>query len=66
MTYHWKAFNEGYNFALDLIAIEGLHTKLWGPKVIRILVVGILGLPLGSFGIKSHLDVTLVERCRVY
>jgi hypothetical protein len=33
---HWKAFNEGYNFALDLISIEGLHTKLWAPKVVGI------------------------------
>ncbi len=32
VTYHWKAFNEGYNFVLDLISIRGLHTKLWGPK----------------------------------
>jgi hypothetical protein len=24
----WKALNEGYNFALDLISIEGLHAKL--------------------------------------
>jgi len=27
-TYQWKALNEGYNFSLDLISIEGLHTKL--------------------------------------
>jgi hypothetical protein len=27
-TYRWKAFNEGYNFALDLTSIKGLHTKL--------------------------------------
>jgi hypothetical protein len=25
VTYHWKALDEGYNFALDLIAIEGFH-----------------------------------------
>jgi hypothetical protein len=28
-TYHWKALDKGYNFALDLISIEGLHTKSW-------------------------------------
>jgi hypothetical protein len=32
-TYHWKALDEGYNFALDLIPIGGLHTKLWPQKV---------------------------------
>jgi hypothetical protein len=31
-TYFWKAFNEGYNFALYLIAIWGLHAKLCAPK----------------------------------
>jgi hypothetical protein len=30
---------------LDLILIKGLHTKLWAPKVARVLAVGILGLP---------------------
>jgi len=41
----WKALDEGYNFASDLIAIGGLHTKLWGSKVAGI---PISGLPLGS------------------
>jgi hypothetical protein len=27
-TYHWKALEEGYNFASDLIPIVGFHTKL--------------------------------------
>jgi len=27
-TYSWKAFNEGYNFSLELTSIGGLHTKL--------------------------------------
>jgi len=40
---HWKAFNKGYNFALDLISIKGLHTKLWAPKVVS--------LKFGNFGI---------------
>jgi hypothetical protein len=55
-----------YNFLLNLIAIGGLHAKLWAPKVVRILVVGILGLPLENLGTKCHLDVALMERCRVY
>jgi hypothetical protein len=32
-TYFWKSLDEGYNFALDLTSIEGLHTKLWAPKI---------------------------------
>jgi hypothetical protein len=56
----------GYNFALDLIVIRGLHTKLWGPKVAGVPTLGILGLPFGSFETKCHLDVALVERRKVY
>jgi hypothetical protein len=36
MTYYYKALDEGYNFALNLILIRGLHTKLWGPKVVGV------------------------------
>jgi len=28
VTYFWKALNKGYNFALDLASIGGLHKKL--------------------------------------
>jgi hypothetical protein len=66
VTYHWKALYKGYNFALDLISIEGLHVKLWGPKVVRVLTLGILGLPNGSPKTKCHLDVGLVERQKIY
>jgi hypothetical protein len=62
----WKALDEGYNFASDLISIGGLHTKLWAPKIMRILSLGILGFPLGSPGTKCHLDVGLLEKHRVY
>jgi hypothetical protein len=40
--------------------------KLCASKVTRVLIVGISGLPFGSHGTKSHLDVALVERHRVY
>jgi hypothetical protein len=66
VTYRWKALDEGYNFAIDLIAIEGLHRKLCALKVARVPTMGISGLPLGSHGTKSHLDVAPVERRRVY
>ncbi len=65
-TYHWKDFDEGYNFALDLISIEGLHTKLWAPKVAKVPIVGILGLPFGRLGRKLHLGAGPVAKHRVY
>jgi len=65
-TYRWKALDEGYNFTSDFISIRGLHAKLWCPKVEGVPTLVISGLPLGSPGTKSHLDVSPVERCRVY
>jgi len=61
-----KALDEGYNFASNLISIGGLHTKLWGPKVARVLTLRISRLPFGSPRTKCHLDVGLMERHRVY
>jgi hypothetical protein len=66
VTYCWKALHKGYNFASDLIAIEGLHLKVCAPKVTGVIIVGILKLPFGSPGTKCHLDVALVENCREY
>jgi hypothetical protein len=67
MTYHSKAFDEGYNFSSNLIAIRGVHSNLSAPKVIGVVVMGILGLlSLGSPGTKSHLDVAPLERCKIY
>ncbi len=63
-THHWKAFDEAYNFALSFISIRGLHTKLQPYKVVGVPILAISGLPLGSFGTKSHLDVGLMERHR--
>ncbi len=34
-----KLSTRGYNFALEFIAIGGLHAKLWAPKVAGVLVV---------------------------
>jgi hypothetical protein len=65
-TYHWKDLNEGYNFAVNLISIRGLHTKLWAPKVARIPNVGISGLPLGSLGTKWHLGAGPMASHRIY
>jgi hypothetical protein len=63
-TYHWKALDEGYNFALDLITIGGLQMKLCALKVTRVRVVTISGLSLGSPGTKIHLDVAPREEAR--
>jgi len=65
-TYFWKDLDEGYNFTSDLISIGGLYTKLWGPKVVGVSILAISELPRGSLKIKSHLNVGLVERHRVY
>ncbi len=65
-TYRWKSLNKGYNFALELISIGGLNAKLWAPKVVGVPIVGISKLPLGSPKTKCHLDVSLVERHKVY
>ncbi len=66
MRYHWKALDEGYNFVSYLISIKGLHTKLWGLKVAKVLTLVISRLPLRSPGTKCHLDVGLVERQKIY
>jgi hypothetical protein len=66
VTYCYKDLDKGYNFALNLISIGGLHAKLWRPKVVKVPTLAILGLPLGSLGTKNHLDVGPVERCKVY
>ncbi len=65
-TYHWKALDKGYNFASYRVAIGGLHKKLCALKVAGVPTDAISGLPLGSPGTKSHLDVAPVERRRVY
>ncbi len=65
-TNRWKGLDEIYNFALDRIAIQGLLAMLWGSKVPGVPFGAISGLPRGSPGKNSHLDVTSVESCRVY
>jgi hypothetical protein len=57
---------QGYNFASELILIEGLHAKLWGPKVAGKPTLVILRFPFRSPMTKCHLDVGLVERHIVY
>jgi len=61
-----KLLTRGYNFASNLISIRGMHVKLWAPKVVGVPTLAISGLPLGSPGTKCHLDVSLMERRKVY
>jgi hypothetical protein len=66
VTYHWKAFNESYNFASNLISIRGFHLKLWASKVAKVPIVRISRLPFGSPRTKCHLDVSPMASHRVY
>jgi hypothetical protein len=54
-TYVWKDLDKSYNFASNLISIEGRHAKLWGPKVARVPTLAISGFPFGSLRTKCHL-----------
>jgi hypothetical protein len=45
---------------------RGLLAKLWGSKVAGIPFGAISGLPRGSPGKNSHLDVASMESCKVY
>jgi hypothetical protein len=62
----WKALDEDYNFASELISIKGLDTKLWVSKVARVLILGILGLQLETPKTKWHLGADPMVRHRVY
>jgi hypothetical protein len=42
-TYHWKALDKGYNLALDLTLIRGLHIMLWAFEVAGVPILGVLG-----------------------
>jgi hypothetical protein len=55
----------GYNFALNLTSIEGLHTKLWGFKIARISISKISRLPLGNPETKCHLGAGPVVRPKI-
>jgi hypothetical protein len=61
-TYHWNALDEGYNFSLNLILIEGMNETLWDPKVEGVLTLAISGLPFESLGTKCDLDVGFMHR----
>jgi hypothetical protein len=61
-----KLFEESYKFALNLIPIGGLNKELWSRKVLGVQTGTISGLLLGSPGTKSHYNVGVVERHKIY
>jgi hypothetical protein len=65
-THHWKALEESYKFSLDLIPIRGWSKKLWPHNVPRVQTGTVSGLLLGNPGTKSHSDVGVAEKHKVY
>ncbi len=64
--YHWKALDEGYNFALDFISMRGLHKKSWAFEVQGIPISKISGLLTWESWEKWHWDATFVANHRKY
>jgi len=65
-TWRWKALEESYKIASDLILIGDLNKKLWMPKIPGVQPWTVSGLLLWSPGKKCHSDVTSMESCREY
>ncbi len=65
-THRWRALEESYKIALDLIPIQGLRWELQAPKVPGVQTGTVSGLLLGSPGNKNHLDVGATEQRREY
>jgi hypothetical protein len=65
-TRRWKAFDERYNFALDLVAIRLWSREIWASKVPGLQTGIVSGLQLGSPGKNSYLDVVSAVSCKVY
>jgi hypothetical protein len=66
VTYHWKSFDKGYNFALNLTSIEDLHKKLWAFKMASIPIPRILGFLTWESQEKWHLGATPVTSHKEY
>jgi hypothetical protein len=60
-TNRWKALEESYKFASDLIPIRGLSRELWVPKVLGVQTETVSGLLFGSPENKSDLDAGVAE-----
>jgi hypothetical protein len=60
-AHRWKALDESYKFALDLVSIRGRSKELWCRKIPGVQVGTVSGLQFGSPGKKSHLDAGVAE-----
>jgi len=65
-THRWKALEEIYKFASDLIPIRGVIRELWAPKVQGVQTGTVSGLLLGSPENKSHLDAGATKQRKEY
>jgi len=65
-THRWKALEESYKFALDLVPIGGRNEKLWTPKVPGVQIGAVSGLHFGSPWKKCHSDTSAVRRKEYY
>jgi len=65
-THRWKALNENYKFASNLVPIRSWGEKLWTPKVPGVQTGTISGLHFGSPGKKCHLDASAAVRRKEY
>jgi len=65
-THHWKALEEGYKFAWNLIPIRGLNKMLWSLKFSGVQIGTVSGLLFGSPRTKSHSDVGAAKRHKIY
>jgi hypothetical protein len=66
VTYHYKSLDKGSILIETSSQSEICTEKLCAFKVAGVPDVGISRLSFGSPGTKSHLDVALVERHKVY
>ncbi len=58
-TRRWKALDESYNFALELVPIRGRGEELWPCKVPGLQPGTVSGLQLGSLGKKRPFGCSL-------
>ncbi len=66
MIHRWKALEENYKFALNIIPIGGLSKELSPHKIPGVQIGTVSGLLYGSPETKNHLDVGAMERHKEY
>jgi len=66
VAWRWKAFEESYNFDLDLTLIGSRSREIWAPKVPGLQPKTVSRLLLGSPRKKCYSNVASAESCREY